>query len=88
MKAVNLLLLTRTHEARTISMLYHALSGREDSKQISAHEAASLWSLADRIAPDLAADSFECPGGWMSLLDGFYFSYVIEHIGKEPLEVI
>ena len=83
MKTVNLLLLTRTHEARTISMLYHALSGREDSKQISDHEAASLWSLADRIAPDLAADSSECPGGWMSLLDGFYFSYVIEHIGKE-----
>ena len=83
MKTVNLLLLTRTHEARTISMLYHALSGREDSKQISDHEAASLWSLADRIAPDLAADSSECPGGWMALLDGFYFSYVIEHIGKE-----
>ena len=81
MKALNLLLLTRTHDAGTVSMLCQALSCREDAKSISEHEAASLWSLTDMIAAHLAQNSSQ--GNWPSLLDGFYFSYVIEHIGKE-----
>ena len=86
MKAVNLLLLTRTHEAKTVSMLYHALSGRADSKTVSAHEAASLWSFADRASSCLEALEAKAdisPGSRMACLDGFFFSYVIEHIGKE-----
>ncbi len=81
MKALNLLLLSRTHDTGTFSMLYHALSCRKDKKTVSEHEAASVWSLTDRIAAFLAKDSED--GSWLSLLDGFYFSYVIEHIGKE-----
>ena len=82
MKAVNLHLLTRIRQPQTMSMLYAALSGRHGRKGISPHEAASLCALTDLLTDGLKA-SF--PGGtdWMTLLDGFFFSYVIEHIGKE-----
>lgn len=116
MKAVNLLLLTRTHESKTVSMLYHALSGRTDRKPVSEHEAASLWTFTDKIASCLGkfTEKVEMPeesqlfsgnhlsegrhssmgnhdfarghnsaGSGISCLDGFFFSYVIEHIGKE-----
>ena len=66
-----------------MSMLLQSLSGREDCKVISPHEAASLWSLVDRIAAYFRnSDSFS-DSSWISFLDGFYFSYVIRHIGKE-----
>ena len=78
MKAVNLHLLTRIKDPDTMSLLFHALSGRRRLKAISAHEAASLCSLVhflEEEQPDLADN--------IGLLDGFFFSYVIEHIGKE-----
>ena len=78
MKAVNLHLLTRIKDPDTMSLLFQALSGRHIQKTISAHEAASLCSLVcflEEEQPDLAEH--------ICLLDGFFFSYVIEHIGKE-----
>ncbi len=83
MRAVNLHLLTRVHEHQMVSMLLEALSGREDGKEISPHEAATLWSLTDRIAAYLMERDTLIGDGWVRLLDGFFFSYVIEHIGKE-----
>ena len=83
MKAVNLHFLTRIQNPSAMSMLLQSLSGREDCKVISPHEAASLWSLVDRIAAYFRnSDSFS-DSSWISFLDGFYFSYVIRHIGKE-----
>ncbi len=76
MKAVNLHLLTRVDDSETMSMLFQALSGRSSYKAISPHEAASLRSLSDMLAEHLKETA-------LSLLDGFFFSYVIEHIGKE-----
>ena len=49
MKAINLFMLTRTHDAGTVSMLLRALSQRADRKPVSEHEAASLWQFTDRI---------------------------------------
>ena len=83
MRAVNLHLLTRTHEPQMVSLLLKALSGRPGQKMISDHEAATLWSLTDRIAAYFREEHKNPADGWLSLLDGFYFSYVIEHIGKE-----
>ena len=87
MKAVNLFFLTRTHDAAGISLLLKALAARPESKTVSAHEAATLCSLTDdlcdclsRISPDCGTES---ESGWLRLLDGFYFSYTIAHIGKE-----
>ena len=84
MKAVNLHLLTRTHDHLTMSMLYKALSGQSACKMISPHEAASLWTLSDRITDCLCGNpSRSLCAEYISLLDGFYFSYIIRHIGKE-----
>ena len=77
MKAVNLHLLTRIRDCRAMSLLYQSLSGKDSLKLISSHEAASLCALADHIS---AEDGDDLP---LSLLDGFFFSYIIEHIGKE-----
>ena len=82
MKAVNLYLLTRMPDHMAMSGVYQSLSGLAGSKMISPHEAASLCALTDLLTDSLTAsqeDSFE----WMPLLDGFFFSYVIAHIGKE-----
>ena len=83
MKAVNLLFLTRPHESQSISRLLEVLSGRSDRKCISPHEAATLWSLTDRIAGCLKENPDTDADDWVPVLDGFYFSYAIEHIGKE-----
>ena len=80
MKAVNLYLLTRTHEHADMSLILESLSGEGKHKTVSAHEAASLWSLTDRLAGYLQDQDQD---NWIFLLDGFFFSYVIEHIGKE-----
>ena len=82
MKAVNIHLLTRIQEPETMSLLFQALSGRTDRRQISPHEAASLRALADYLSDALKKHSGQ-PSGFLSFLDGFFFSYVIEHIGKE-----
>ena len=82
MKAVNLLLLTRIEDPRAVSWLYRELSGCSERKMISPHESASLCALTGLITkalPDAAGPETE----WVSYLDGFFFSYVIEHIGKE-----
>ena len=76
MKAVNLHLLTRVDDPETMSLLFQALSGRSSYKAISPHEASSLRSLTEMLSPHLGE-------ACLSMLDGFFFSYIIEHIGKE-----
>ena len=88
MKAVNLHFLTRVRTSDGMSMLLSALSGRSDNKTISVHEAASLCSLTDLLEtclrPGSSSGAPEMYGtGWLPLLDGFFFSYTIQHIGKE-----
>ena len=82
MKAVNLYLLTRIPDHTIMSGIYQSLSGLAGSKMISPHEAASLCALTDLLTGSLTT-SEEDSSKWMSLLDGFFFSYVIAHIGKE-----
>ena len=82
MKAINLMLLTRVRDPETMSLLFQELAASRREKKISPHEAASMCALTDyltRAASPSLRSSFE----WMSLFDGFYFSYVIDHIGKE-----
>ena len=84
MNAVNLFSLTRIRDDRDLSMLLQALSGNSYYKHVSPHEAASLWSLADELAAYFAASGAGSPDiPWPVYMDGFYFSYTIEHIGKE-----
>ena len=118
MKAVNLHLISRMRDTAAVSMLLRSLAGDPAMEDVSPHEAASLWTLADRIAAcfgrgqsdratagfgngqaDTAArfgngradTTIACFGNgasrecedWIALMDGFYFSYVIRHIGKE-----
>jgi len=83
MNAVNLYLLTRVRDHETLSMLFQSLAGLPSFKMISPHEAACLCSLTQLLADHiLKGDAAELPGR-LSCLDGFFFSYVIEHIGKE-----
>lgn len=81
MKAVNLYFLTREHGQYGVSGLLNALSRRKKRKEVSLHEASSLWHLADRLS--LCLSSRRPSQDWLIYLDGFFFSYVIEHIGKE-----
>ena len=83
MKAVNLYFLTRIQDPEAISMLLRSSGERADGKAVSFHEAASLWTLADRLRPYLQNTAASAPDEWISQMDGFYFSYVIKHIGKE-----
>ncbi|MBR2189654.1 MAG: hypothetical protein IJ860_09680 [Eubacterium sp.] len=82
MNALNLFTLTRTSTRQdAFSRLLQALSGRSDRKTVSEHEAASLCALVNRLGT-----CFECRPAyqnWVSLLDGFWFSYSIAHISKE-----
>ena len=83
MRAVNLHFLTRTHDPLGVSLLLEELSGRADSKEVSAHETATLCSFADSLSECLSVDGTGSSDDWIFFLDGFYFSYTIEHIGKE-----
>ena len=94
MKAVNLYLLTRAQNHETMSSLYQALTGRKNHKLISLHEAACLCMLTDLLAGFFSQtapagdvihqDNTHFSGSdWPAVFDGFFFSYVIEHIGKE-----
>ena len=83
MKAVNLYLLTRTHDHVGLSMLLKALSGTRELKEVSPHEAATLWTLTDKITEYIYDHRELFPDDWPHLLDGFFFSFVIRHIGKE-----
>ena len=82
MKAVNLLLLTRARDSETMSLLFQELAALRAAKKISPHEADSLYALADCLTGN-AQVSFRGTPEWMALFDGFFFSYTIEHIGKE-----
>ena len=85
MKSVNLHLLTRVSDPQTMSRLFQALSGAHAYKQISPHESACLKALTDRLIACFAGQDGTGASSLtpLPLFDGFYFSYVIEHIGKE-----
>ena len=83
MKAVNLHLITRIQDARSVSLLLRELSERADRKDVSVHEAATLCALADKAAAFFSENDTGASRDWVRFLDGFYFSYIIEHIGKE-----
>ena len=83
MRSVNLHLLTRVHDHETISLLLQALSGSGVYKAVSPHEAASLWTLADLLSSQFLCSCGGSDENWISYLDGFFISYVIDHIGKE-----
>ena len=86
MKAVHLYFLTRTHHHESMSLLFQALSEPQSRKNISPHEAASLCALTDRLIRKLQEPAPSDPPGnasWLPWLDGFFFSYIIDHIGKE-----
>ena len=82
MRAVNLFLLTREKSHESMSCLFQALSGSKNRKIISPHEAASLCMLTELLAGCMQEPSFPFDD-WVPFFDGFFFSYVIEHIGKE-----
>jgi hypothetical protein len=82
MKAMNLFFLTRVHQHADLSLALEAFSGSGKRKTVSAHEAATLWSLTDRLAAYLQSQGSD-EEDRVFLMDGFFFSYVIEHIGKE-----
>ena len=82
MRAMNLYLLTRAENDRNFSMLAGELSGEERHKDYSRHEAQSLRSLVGHLIPELGSRSVS-GSGWISNLDGFFFSYTIAHISKE-----
>ena len=94
MKAVNLYLLTRNQDPEAVSSLHQALTQSKNHKRISPHEAACLCMLTDLLAGcmrDSDCHSLEQkhllpPASfhdWISYFDGFFFSYTIDHIGKE-----
>ena len=82
MRAMNLYLLTRSENDSSFSMLAGELSGEERNKDYSRHEVQSLRSLVAHLIPELRLRSESGPG-WISNLDGFFFSYTIAHISKE-----
>ena len=82
MKAVNLYLLTRDQNPKAISAQYQALTCNDYYKVISPHEAASLCALTDILADSIKASAAPS-SDWIPYFDGFFFSYTIEHIGKE-----
>ena len=95
MKAVNLHFLTRIKSPGMMSLQYQSLAGLDNGKSISPHEAASLCALTDLLTEalkneemshqDNTAHLSDLSGSadWLNLLDGFFYSYIIEHIGKE-----
>ena len=83
MKAVNLYFLTRIRDPEAVSLLLRSAGERTDGRSVSFHEAASLWTLIDRLRPYLQNASSPVTDEWIAKMDGFYFSYVIRHIGKE-----
>lgn len=73
MKAVNLYMLTR-YKGEEISLVENVMSDRNEILEIKKHEYESLCSLVEKLL------DYEIEVG---LLNGFFFSYTIEHIGKE-----
>ena len=82
MKAMNLYLLSRAAGNEHFSLLARELTGGRGYKHYSRHEADSLRALTDALAPFLR-EKTRGSMSWISVLDGFYFSYTIAHISKE-----
>ena len=84
MKAVNLYALTRVRSCEMMSGLLQVMSGRTYQGPVSPHEAASLCALTDRLVRHFKENGSRIPdASWLNYLDGFYFSFIIDHIGKE-----
>ncbi len=92
MKAMNLYTLTRVREIGDFSRMAQTLCGRTWQKGLSPHEALTLCALVDNLAECFSKDTGTAEAGdaireasddWISYFDGFWFSYTIEHIGKE-----
>ena len=83
MRAMNLYLLSRAAGGEGFSRLAQELDGSAYCKEYSRHEALSLRCLIDALSPVLKEKAEGAPAAWISLLDGFYFSYTIAHISKE-----
>ena len=82
MKAMNLYLLSRAAGNDHFSLLARELTGGLNYKHYNRHEADSLRALTDALAPYLR-EKTRGSMSWISVLDGFYFSYTIAHISKE-----
>ena len=74
MRAVNLYFLTQAEDEAAFSAYENILSMRREPKQIKIHEQNCLRRLAGHLSS---------AGVPLEAFDGFFFSYVIEHISKE-----
>ena len=98
MHAINLFTLTRAaSNPASFSRFLQALSGRDDRKHVSVHEASSLCALVRKLElwfdSHLVSSNLPNPSdllvhtkqheNWVRILDGFWFSYAIAHISKE-----
>ena len=70
---MNLFFLTRVHQHADLSLALEAFSGSGKRKTVSAHEAATLWSLTDRLAAYLQSQGSD-EEDRVFLMDGFFFS--------------
>lgn len=78
MHTLNLYLLTRTVDEFSFSVLEKTLSGRRCQEHFNLHEILSLRALTDAME-EAAGDVRTL----LPLLEGFCFSYTIDHISKE-----
>ncbi len=76
MKAVNIYLLTRIREEKAFSDYENILSCRDQYKSARGAEIQSLCSFMDRLMNCSCFLTF-------TACEGFFFSYVIDHISKE-----
>ena len=74
MKPVNIYLLSQVKEEQLFSRYENMLSGRKEEKRMKVHEQLSLCLLVDHLL--LSGTSLEA-------MDGFFYSYTIQHISKE-----
>lgn len=74
MKPINLYLLSQVKDEHLFSQYENILSEREEEKQTKIHEQLSLCLLVNHLL--LYGISLEA-------LDGFFYSYTIQHISKE-----
>ncbi|MCM1112759.1 MAG: DUF2075 domain-containing protein [Muribaculum sp.] len=74
MKAVNLYVLTRNTNQKLYSDYENILSGREEHSRVKESEFHSLKAFVKKLL-----DNNVC----ISMLDGFYYSFSIQQIGKE-----
>ncbi len=79
MNSLNIYELTRIIEGDRFSSFEQALSARTYKKNFNEHEIESLRALVDELTSE------KLSGGPLTLsqLEGFFFSYTIDHISKE-----